>query len=221
MEFFVSITTIQKYKPALDVLLDSLPTEFRKKYILVYQNEDTNSWKVFDDGHIEVYIQNNIWDYGIFLGLHMLLEANIVPQHSWFLCIHDTCKFLDNCVELIYNLLETYKDSEYEIIWLSNTGQCNICFVRKPAIEIGNSRYKDIRYMTKMETIAYEWNHGLYLSPKSFPVKQLFVPNPSRHLGMRYVYNTIHNRCCLVYDSINMEKYYFHTDRESDHPFSP
>ncbi len=62
--FFVSITTIKKYKIALNLLLDSLPDEWKNKYILIYQDEETNNYKIFDDGHIEVYITNNLYDYG-------------------------------------------------------------------------------------------------------------------------------------------------------------
>lgn len=222
MNFYVSITTIKKYKPALDVLIESLPLEWKNKYILVYQNENENYFNIFEDGHIEVYITNNLSDYGNFVGINMLLEENIIPQNSWFLFIHDTCKFLgSNCVELTYNLLKYYNDSDIDIVWLCNNGQCNICLIRKNAINFGNNLYKDIKFMTKMETIKYEWEHRNVLSPKSFNVKQYFIKIPTKHLGKRYVYNNINKRDCLLYETINMEKYYFNTNVESDHPFSP
>ena len=151
----------------------------------------------------------------------MLLETNIVPQDSWFLCIHDTCKFLgDSCVTLTENLINKYNKTNIDILWLSNSGQCNICLLRKNALIYGNDRYKNIPFMTKMETIKYEWQHRHLLSPKSFPVKQYFIKIPTKHLGKRYVYNNINNRDCLLYESINMEKYYC-TSVESDHPFAP
>lgn len=222
MNFYVSITTIQKYKSALDMLLSSLPDEWKNKYIIVYQNEPENNYKIFEDGHIEVYITNNLSDYGNFVGVNMLFELNIIPQDSWILFIHDTCKFLGyNCVSLTYKIIEDYKDSDLDIIWLCKTGQCNICLIRKNAIQIGNNLYKDIKFMTKMETIKYEWEHKHKLSPKSFNVKQHFMNIGVQHLGKRYVYNNTNNRDCLLYRSINMEKYYFHTMVESDHPFSP
>ena len=222
MDFYVAITTIKKYKSALDMLIDSLPLEWKNKYILVYQNENENVFKIFEDGHIEVYITNNLSDYGNFVGINMLLEANIIPQNSWFLFIHDTCKFLgSDCVDLTYNLIKYHNDSDNEIVWLSNTGQCNICLIRKNAIKIGSNLYKDIKFMTKMETINYEWNHNNVLSPKSFNVKQYFINIPTKYLGKRYVYNNINRRDCLLYETINMEKYYFHVNVESDHPFSP
>ena len=75
--------------------------------------------------------------------------------------------------------------------------------------------------MTKMETIAYEWDHKHQLSPKSFGVTQKFLKFPAKHLGKRYVYNNTNKRDVLLYESINLEKYYYHTEKESDHPFSP
>jgi len=222
MEFYISITTIKKYKPALDILIDSIPIEWKTKYILIYQNEKENSFKIFEDGRIEVYITNNLSDYGSFVGINILLEANVIPQNSWFLFIHDTCKFLgSNCVELTYNLIKRYSNSDVDILWLCNTGQCNICLIRKNAIQFGNNLYKDINFMTKMETIKCEWKHNYVLSPKSFNVKQFFINIPTHHFGKRYVYNNINERDVLLYKSINMEKYYFHTKIESDHPFSP
>jgi len=222
MNFFISITTITKYKEALDILIDSLPDEWKTKYILVYQNENENNFKIFEDGHIEVYITNNISDYGNFIGVNMLFEYNIIPQDSWILFIHDTCKFLsNNCVLLTRKLIEHYNNSDIDIIWLCKTGQCNISLIRKNAICIGNNVYKDITFMNKMETIKCEWEHKYFLSPKSFNVKQHFVDIPTKYLGKKFVYNNVNERCCLLYESINMEKYYFPTHTESDHPFSP
>jgi hypothetical protein len=226
MNFFVSITTIRKYKVALDILLESLPNEWKNKYILVYQDENMDehleNYRVFEDGHIEVYIPNNLSDYGNWVGLNILLEKKVVPDDTWFLFIHDTCKFLnENSAELTYEIIKNHEDTDLDIIWLSNNGQCNISLMRKNSIIYGNNLYKDIKYMTKMETILYEWYHEELLSPKSFKVKQKYIQSNTKHLGKRYVYNNVNNRSVLLYESINMEKYYFHTDKESDHPFSP
>jgi len=227
MNFYVSITTIRSYKVALDMLLESLPNEWKNKYILVYQKEDENNFKVFEDGHIEVYITNNLSDYGNWVGINILLENNIVPHDSWFLFIHDTCKFVENnnisstSDELTYEIIKKYNDSKMDIIWLSNTGQCNICLIRKNAIIYGNNLYKNIQFMTKMETINYEWQHSHKLSPKSFTVEQCYIKISTISLGKRYVYNNKNKRNVLLYESINMEKYYFYTRCESDHPFSP
>ena len=221
INFYVSITTIKKYKVALDMLINSLPDEWKNKYIIVYQDEHMNSYNVFEDGHIEVYITNNLSDYGNWVGINILLENNIIPQDSWFLLVHDTCKFLDNSANLTNEIVRRYNDTNLDIIWLSNTGQCNICLIRKNGIQYGNNLYKDIKYMTKMETITYEWYCNNELSPKSFKINQEYINISTVDLGKRYVYNTINNRNVLLYTAIDMEKYYFHTLKESDHPFSP
>jgi hypothetical protein len=222
MNFYVSITTIRKYKVALDMLLSSLPETWKNKYILVYQDEEENGYKVFEDGHIEVYIVNNLSDYGNWVGVNMLLQKNVVPQDTWFLFIHDTCKFLNNNSDyLTYEIIKSYSNSEIDILWLCKNGQCNICLIRKNGITYGSNLYKSMIYMTKMETIKYEWEHDNKLSPKSFDVKQHFINIPTKHLGKRFIYNNQNNRDVLLYESINMEKYYYHTNKETDHPLSP
>ena len=214
MNFFISITTIKKYKIALDILIDSLPDDWKNKYILIYQDikniNDDNNYKIFEDGHIEVYIKNNLYDYGNWIGVNILLEKKIVPEDSWFLFIHDTCKFFNNSsVIKMYDIIKKYKNTDIDILWMCNTGQCNICLIRKNGVKYGNDIYKDILCMTKSETIKYEWEHKNKFSPKSFNVKQEFLKNTAKHLGTRYVYNNINKRDVLFYSSINMEKYFY------------
>jgi hypothetical protein len=224
--FFVSIATIKKYKVALDMLLDSLPPEWKNKYILVYQDENMETHeentKIFEDGHMEVYLPNNISDYGNWVGVNVLFEKKLIPADSWILFIHDTCKFINHeCSALTRGLINNYDDSQTDILWLCDTGQCNICLIRKAGVEYGNKLYKDIKYMTKMETIKYEHQHRETLSPKSFPVNHSYVRIAPVFLGKRFVYNNQNQRCVLLYKSINLEKYYYHTVQESDHPFAP
>lgn len=203
------------------MLLTSLPEQWLNKYILIYQDEPENKYTVFDDGHIEVTIKNNLSDYGNWVGLNMLLEEGILPHNSWFLIIHDTCKFLENSAELTYKILAQYDHTNIDIIWLCFNGQCNLCIMRERAIHYGNNLYKDIQYMSKMQTIEYEWNHRHPLSPKSHPLNHKFLDNLAPHQGKRFVYNNINQRDVLLYTSINMEKYFYFTLKESDHPFSP
>ena len=226
MHFFVSITTIKTYKVALDMLIESLPKEWKNKYILIYQNENMedheDNVRIFDDGHIEVYISNNLSDYGHWVGINILLEKNIISPDTWFLFIHDTCKFLnDNSSTLTYEIIKKNNDTDIDIIWLCSTGLCNICLIRRNGVKYGYDLYKDIKFMPKMDTIKYEWNHDEKLSPKSWNVVQKFIDIPGKYLERRYVYNNINHRNVLLYESINMEKYFFFTLKESDHPFCP
>ncbi len=220
MSLYLSIVTIAHYKPALDVLLSSLPPSFAQRYILVYQNESRSGYHVFDDGHIEVTITNNCSDYGNWIGLHMLLSSNVLPHDSCFLCIHDTCRFTDGecSYERTRQIVSDHPHAD--IIWLCDTGQCNICVLRKGAIDVGYERYKDVAHMTKQETIDYEWQHHHWLSPKSFPVPSVYLQSPVSNMGSRHVYNAENERVVLFYPSIRMEKYYFYS-LERPHPISP
>lgn len=220
--FYVSITTIQKYKVALDMLLESLPNEWRDKYILVYQAEEEESYKVFEDGHIEVKIKQNLSDYGNWVGVDILLKNNIVPQDAWFLFVHDTCKFLSNSVKYTNAVIGRFGHRDIDILWLVQKGICNICLIRKNGIEYGANLYKDIQFMTKMETVDYEWNYtNNILSPKMFKVKQHFLDSYAIYGPARYVYNNINKREVLFVSSIDMEKYFCRIQKEEDHPFMP
>jgi hypothetical protein len=208
------------------MLIESLPKEWKNKYILIYQNEKRedheDNYHVFEDGHIEVYIRNNLSDYGHWVGINILLEKNIIPKDTWFLFIHDTCKFLnDNSSVLTYEIIKNHHETDIDILWLCSTGLCNICLIRRKGVTYGYDLYKDMEYMSKMDTIKYEWNHNEKLSPKSWNVIQKYIDIPGKYLELRYVYNNINHRNVLLYESINMEKYFFFTLKESDHPLCP
>ena len=207
--FYVAITTIKKYKVALDLLLESLPEEWKNKYIIVYQAENNEGYSVHEDGHIEVTIQNNIHDYGNWLGINFLFEKDVIPKDSWFLFIHDTCMFIgDNSVKKTNDIIRKYHETDIDIVWLCNNGQCNLCLIRRNGIIEGN-RYKTLMTMNKEDTIHYEWTHDHYFSPKSFNVPQKYIDIPTESLGKRYVYNITNQRDVLLYSSIDLEKYYY------------
>ncbi len=219
--FYVCITTIKKYESALKMVLESLPNEWRNKYILVFQKEANEEYKVFDDGHIEVKLKQNLHDYGNWVGIRLLIKNKIVPRNSWFLFVHDTCKFGLNTYECTEKIIKEYDEKKPDVIWLCNTGQCNICLIRAKAIKIGSHLYKPIKEMTKMDTIKYEWNHKHKLSPKSFKVDHVYYNMLAKHMGKRFVYNDANERDVLYYESIDMEKYYYYTQKETDHPKAP
>jgi len=219
MLFYVAITTIRKYKCALDMMIASIPPEWA--YIIVYQDEPEEGYQIFADGHFEVYITNNLSDYGNWIGVYMLLEKDLIPRSTWFLFVHDTCKFLDGAAELTPKIVNEYHDTDVELLWLCNIGQCNICLIRGMAIEIGNSLYKNIPNFTKMETIELERNFTHPLSPKSFDVIQEFLQVPPIELGRRCVYHDKFARSVLLFRSIGMEKYYFFILKEEEHPRLP
>jgi len=211
--FYVCIVTMKSYSKALEVLLQSLPKEYN--YILVYGGQENENYSVLSD-HIEVNIKQNIYEYNSWIGVHTLIKNKVVPDNAWFLFIHDTSKFLNDSNTKINNILDTYDNTNLDIVWLSSTGQCNICLIRKNGIEYGYNLYKDINNMTKMDAIKYEHHFDEVLSPKNFKVNQEFIQIPTKHMGKRDVYENNNLRDVLLYDSINMEKYYNHILKEEE-----
>jgi hypothetical protein len=127
--FYVCIPTIAGYETALNYLLESFPPGWKGKYILVFQKADDESICIFEDGHIEVHITQNLHDYGNWIGIYKLLERELIPKNSCFLFVHDTCKFGERSYELTNHIANVFmNESDYDIMWLSSKGQCNICF---------------------------------------------------------------------------------------------
>jgi hypothetical protein len=161
-----------------------------------------------------VTITNNLQDYGNWVGVNLLFENKVIPDDSWFLFVHDTCRFFDSASPT-NELLRKYDATDAQIVWLSHNGQCNICLIRKQGILQGNLFYKDLQYISKSLSIDCEWNKH-HLSPKRIPVKQLFLPTHLDHRGVQKIYGT-NDRSILFYPDIRMEKYFIYVPAHLSH----
>jgi hypothetical protein len=218
-KFYVCITTVTGYETALNSIVESLPNEWKDKYILVYQNDPNERITIFEDGHIEVYIKNNLHDYGNWIGIHKLIERGLVPKDSCFLFVHDTCKFGERTYKLTSHIANVFmNESDYDILWLSKLGQCNICLIKESAIQYGYNIYKDIQEITKPESVIWEWDPYHKCSPKSFELKHFFIPVETEKLGTKKIYSD-NDRHVLNYPTIDMEKYY--AGDGVNHPLAP
>jgi len=210
--FYVVIPTIKKYDKALEICINSLPNEWKNKYIVVYQNEQYDLFNIHEDGHIEVKIRNNLYELGSYVGVHRLFAERVIPTDSICLFIHDTCKFIDNgryTVKMVYNIINSFLKYN-EIYWLAPKGAYNICLIKKNAITYGNSIYSKFLYITKAEAIDSEVNLSHYLSPKTFPFPQYYDQRaPIISCNSMKVYSDI-NREVLIIPSINLNKYLYH-----------
>ena len=215
-DFYIVITTIRSYQVALTELLQSLPPQL--KYIVIYSKEPTNDYKI-QETTIEVSIRNNIYEYGAYLGINMLLEKNAIPETSVFLFIHDTCKFGQTATEKLPPLIEEFVKGEEEIFWLEKRGLCNICLIKPKAIKEGVKRYRNFFVMDKMTAITAEWG-GNGISPKKLPLKQKFHTSHAEARGSRFVYNKENKREVIYYSLIDMEKY-FTAKHPTEHPQKP
>jgi hypothetical protein len=217
--FYICITTIVGYEVALNSLLDSMPLEWKDKYILVYQKADEENICLFEDGHIEIHIKNNLQDYGNWIGIYKLLEQELIPKDSCFLFIHDTCKFGEQSYRLTSHVANVFmNESNYDIMWLSKLGQCNICLIKESGVRYGYNIYKDINEISKPESVTWEWDPYHPNSPKSFELKHYFIQVDTEKLGTKKIYSN-NDRHILKYTVIDMEKYY--AGDGVNHPMSP
>ena len=217
---YVVIPTLKSYDVALNYILQSVPIEWKSRLILVFQKEDADGYTVCEDGHIEVRLKRNIYEYGAWVGTNMLLEKNVIPKDAWYLFVHDTCKFGSHTKFLTDHIAARYQFTHADCIWLCRQGFRNICLLRRSAITEGAKLYQHIHTMTKQEAIEGELKHTSRLSPKSLPIRQEFLPNRLYVKGKRKVYGT-HIRNVENFDSIDMEKYVYHVAKGIVHPHNP
>jgi len=217
--FYVVIPTIKKYDKALEICINSLPNEWKNKYIVVYQNEHYDLYNVFEDGHIEVKIRNNLYELGTYVGVQLLFNERVIPEDSIFLFIHDTCKFIDNgrySVKMVYNIINSFLKYN-EIYWLAPFGQCNLCLIKKNAITHGNSIYNKFLYITKKEAYSAELDPVYHLSPKTFPFSQYYDKRAPITIDYNMKIYSENNRQGIIIQSINLIKFIYHANPGTEH----
>jgi hypothetical protein len=129
-----------------------------------------------------------------------------MPSDTWFLFIHDTCKFGPKSKKAVEDLIESA--FEQDIIWLCSSGQGNICIIRN-IVPYGAGVYNGMK-MTKEYAIEIEHGTGKD-SIKSFPCRQLFLLHQNTCVEANYVYDDIKTygkRVTSRYDEFDLEKYY-------------
>jgi hypothetical protein len=192
----------------------------------VFQKEEETDFKVFEDGHIEVSLTTNIYEYAAWTGVSILQRTGTVPEYSWFLFIHDTSEFFQDSGMYINNILNTYHETNTDIVWLSSTGQCNICLIRKAGISEGNKLYSGLTEISKKLAIQGEWAHEESrfvgsICPKFLKVNQVFVKDVNIILGYKSVYGKT-LREVLYFPSIRFQKYIVPNVVDTkDHPHRP
>ena len=216
--FYIVITTMRSYSVALTMLLKSIPASI--KYIIVYSKEESNEIKIKEDGNIEVSIKNNIYEYGAYIGVNMLLEKILIPKKTVFLFIHDTCKFGPEAPIKIPPLIKDFRNVPQDIFWLSRGGLSNICLIKPEAVKEGAKIYKNYQVMDKMMAIDGEHNRNS-ISPKNLPVSHMMTTIPVEQRGINFVYNNQVKRTVIYYSLIDLEKNYVYINKTSEHPQKP
>jgi hypothetical protein len=150
----IVICTLRRYKVFYDKLIKSIPNIY--KIITVYQEEETDCYEKLPDENYEVRLKRNIYEYGAWTGLQMLIDAGEVSRDDWYLMIHDTCLFTRETPEKLHNVCTVLYTTNVDVYYLVLGRFHNICLVRRQGIEKIAKIFEDIHTMTKKEALDLE-----------------------------------------------------------------
>jgi hypothetical protein len=183
--------------PNLKSMLASIPKTFGD-YIIIRQGASTDQYKMFEDGHIEVSLKRDIQDYGFYIGIGMLIKANIIPMTAWYLLVQDSCRLLTNFEDKIMTFLREMS-WRVDIYWADRNGRANISLQRRGAITHGANLFLDVDNIDPVHLAQMEW--GMHASsPKKFPIEQRYYHKTARSVDTRNVASA------LYFESLDIEQ---------------
>lgn len=166
-------------------LVATIPKSY-SDYILIRQGASRDTYKLFDDGHIEVDLERDIKDYGFYVGVGMLIQAKAIPSTAWYLLLHNTCALRDQFTEKVETIMRDIS-WRIDIYWADRDGRCNISLQRRGAITHGANLFLESKYFDPIHLSELEsGTHAL--SPKNFPVEQRYCREPSQSIAASALY---------------------------------
>jgi hypothetical protein len=208
--FYISIICIKSFDISLERLLPTIPSHFKK--IIIYQKEDDYSYKIKENGDIFVNVKNNIFEYGHWIGLKYLFDKNLLNNNDKFLLLHSTMIFLDDPTFRIHKLLLEMGNNN--IYFVTSNGQYNICLIDKIGIDTGYEYYRHFITMDKDTAIAFEWQHNLKWSPKSWPINKKFHQYDAYFVSEKPIYTDLIRKITFI-PSLYTEKYHGRKSEEA------
>lgn len=194
---YIVIMATTRNKKALSSVIKTVPKSFAD-YIVIHQGAQADKIKTFDDGHIKVTLQRDIKDYGFYVGVGMLIKANIIPMTAWYLLINDTCLLGDGFESKVKSFLKEMS-WRVDIYWADRNGRCNIGMQRRGAVTHGANLYLDLKSIDPVHLAQMEW--GMHVSsPKLFPVEQRYHNKTSRSV------DSTNSASALYFESFDIVK---------------
>ena len=220
---YIIIVTSQKYEEACDLLLATLNGKWPRDNIIVVTNGSPRDSVTIEKGKgITVFTQSNIFEYTAFLVPYWLREYGVWgSDDDAFLLLHATSKALGDFRNLATKAFQEFHAQRLNILWCSNTGQCNICIIDRPTSELTYSKLGSVHTMDKMVAISMEWNTHPDSIKKYTGLKQAFAQNPTFMTGTRTPYASGIERETLHFPFIDVEKYFINVHESSQHANIP
>ncbi len=193
----IVITTLRKneYKESYEKLLHTIPNEC--KIITIYQDEDSDSYEKLDNGNYNVQLKRNIYEYGAWIGLQMLIDSNEISRDDWYLMIHDTCLFTQNTVPKCSFIMHVLSQTDIDMYFLLRGKFHNICIVRRDGISNIAKSFMEKEQMTKKEALELECK---LINLESVCHSEFCIPS--------YLFPSENNRTPVFLHSIDMFKFF-------------
>ena len=213
---YIVIVTHKGYGEALDKLLATLK-EWPKEDIIIVANGDLKE-RIFkrEDGCLQVSTQKNLYEYTAFF----VPEIIRASKSDAFMLLHDTSEAGHEFLQKTRNQFSEFRKHRCNILWLSSSGQCNVCIYDASAVAEAKRVFKDVLTIDKMLAIHMEHN-GTENSPKRWNLVQRFHSEATKHIGTCKPYSSGVLRNVLYFPSINLKKYYVHVSKTEEHPQVP
>lgn len=240
----IVITTIAGYEEALHAILASLRGHWPASQIVVVYGgcrNDAEKESVVTqepDGHIVVRVKQNLYEYIAFLvpqALRQHFSSKLQDEVSAaaaqtfgdsadaFLLLHDTCRARPDFKACAERAFRQFRDNADDILWCSESGQCNICvFNERAARAVVASSFPSMMTLDKTHGVAMELNKCEDSPKRACNIKQAYAPVRCCLQGRRRVYSTGTRRHVLHFPFVDIEKYYVSTTAPTQqHPQRP
>jgi hypothetical protein len=204
--FFVVFTTTKGYEKAASQLIESLPAEWKGKYIQINQNTETKNYEVSKDGHIIVNMKRNMHQLGNWTGTQYLIDNNVVHRDAWFLFLHDTCVCGIDTQVLVERSIAELNQTNNNISWLSHDATGYLCLVRNSGVSYGATIYNTTENKYSKNK---NWHKAQSSSPLNFAVKQHFPDKFAIEGKSGNIYSENIIRKALYIEAYDLTKYQY------------
>jgi hypothetical protein len=202
--FFVAFTSTQGYGKAATKLIESLPVQWKGKYIQINQNTASKNYVVAEDGHITVNLIRNMHQFGNWIGVQYLIDNNVIPRDAWFLFLHDTCVCGQDTAMLVEQNIEELNETNENLSWLTQDALGYLCLIRNIGITYGAAIYKN-----KFNKKITNWKNAPEINPLNFKIRQHFPDNVAKEGHMEKIYSDKIIRKALYIESYDLTKYQY------------
>ncbi len=150
---WIVIPTCKQYSEMYDRLMMTITK--KENIITILQMEDEESFEKTNQGYT-VKLKRNLYEYGAWIGVKLLVDAGEISLDDFYLMMHDTCMFGSKTFEAINFIENRFLSKNIDLIFPLSGRFHNICIARRKGITHISSMFAEITHMTKEDALLYE-----------------------------------------------------------------